>query len=230
MKELEAFSYSVSHDLRAPLRAISGFADALFQDNRDSLNSEGIRFIEIIRKNVEQMGELIDDLLAFSRAGRQDLAPCQIDLNHLLEDLLGEFRNMGLLPDSKQLTLVTRKLPVILGDRAMIRQVLINLLSNAIKFTGKTASRQIEIGSESNEKEDILYFKDNGAGFDMKYVGKLFGVFQRLHGESEFEGTGVGLAIVQRVVKRHGGRVWAEGQVNGGASFYFAIPRGGGET
>ncbi len=220
-KELEAFSYSVSHDLRAPLRAIDGFSRILFEDYSDRLDDEGRRILNIIQQNTQNMGQLIDDLLAFSRLGRQGIKLSNIDIAAIAKAVFRELR-----PDEDEtLQLNINTLPSAYGDRAMIHRVFINLLSNAIKFTKPKGKGIIEIGGWIEGKESIYYVRDNGVGFDMQYVDKLFGVFQRLHRQEEFEGTGVGLAIVKRVIHRHGGRVWAEGKVGEGATFYFTLPR-----
>lgn len=221
-KELEAFSYSVSHDLRAPLRAIDGFSRILFEDYSDRLDDEGRRILNTIRQNTQNMGQLIDDLLAFSRLGRQDMKPSNLDIAAIAKAVFEELK-----PNTnwRKVDLNINTLPPGQGDRAMIRQVFVNLLSNAIKFTGTRENPIIEVGGWIEDKENIYYVRDNGVGFDMQYVNKLFGVFQRLHRQDEFEGTGVGLAIVQRVIHRHDGRVWAEGKVGEGATFYFTLPR-----
>jgi signal transduction histidine kinase len=224
-KELESFSYTVSHDLRSPLRAINGFSRILKEDYADKLDDEGLRLLQIIRDNSNRMGLLIDDLLAFSRLGRKPIAKVQIDMTALAraarEELRDELKN-------RLVQVIIRPLPPALGDPVLIRQVWINLLSNAIKFTGHAASACIEIGASDAEQQDgaahVYYVKDNGAGFDMRYYDKLFGIFHRLHRDDEFPGTGVGLAIVQRVIMRHNGRVWAEGRVNHGATFFFQLP------
>ncbi len=222
-RELEAFSYSVSHDLRAPLRAISGFAQAVVEDYAPRLDDEGKRFLGLIQDNAHRMGQLIDDLLTFSRLGRQQLVQTQIDMEILTTSAFEELAAQA--PDRK-IKLVICPAPPALGDKAMIRQVLMNLLSNAIKFTRLRQEAVIEFGYLPEQDQGAYYVKDNGVGFDMQYVAKLFGVFQRLHSVTEFEGTGVGLAIVFRIVTRHGGRVWAEGEVDKGATFYFTLPKG----
>lgn len=221
-KELEAFSYSVSHDLRAPLRAIDGFSRVILEDYVDKLDDEGKRFLNIIRGNTQKMGQLIDDLLVFSRFGRQAIRASDIDMAKLAKAVSEEIKLA--VPERKvQFTINT--LSPAQGDKAMIRQVFANLLSNAIKFTRPKENAMIEVVGSNEGDENIYYVKDNGVGFDMQYVNKLFGVFQRLHSTEEFEGTGVGLAIVQRIIHRHGGRVWAEGKVNEGATFFFTLPR-----
>jgi light-regulated signal transduction histidine kinase (bacteriophytochrome) len=222
IKQLEAFSYSVSHDLKAPLRAINGFSRALLEDYGPQLEDQARSYLNSIAKGADRMGQLINDLLAFSRLGRNKMASSTIDMNELAQSVFDELKFGA---PERDIECSLRPLPPTRGDRAMIRQVLVNLLSNAIKFTGPAHTASIEIGCSGNELEQNTYFvKDNGAGFDMQYSEKLFGVFQRLHSTKEFEGTGVGLAIVQRIVQRHGGRVWAEGKVNEGATFHFTLP------
>ncbi len=222
-RELEAFSYSVSHDLRAPLRAISGFAQAVVEDYAPRLDDEGKRFLGLIQDNAHRMGQLIDDLLTFSRLGRHQLLETQVDLVNLAQAI---FEELVAQTPGRKIRFVAHAAPPALGDKAMLRQVLVNLLSNAIKFTRLRPEALIEFGYAAAEDGGAYYLKDNGVGFDMQYVGKLFGVFQRLHSAAEFEGTGVGLAIVYRIVTRHRGRVWAQGQVNQGATFYFTLPEG----
>lgn len=221
-KELEAFSYSVSHDLRAPLRAIDGYTRILVEDYESILDAEGKRICGIISREARRMGQLIDDLLAFSRLGRKELYASRIDMRGMAVSVLNE-----LLKEEERARLEFQigRLPAARGDSSLIRQVWFNLLANAIKFTSRKERALIEIGSKTNKDELIYYVRDSGAGFDMEYANKLFGVFQRLHTESEFDGTGVGLAIVQRIIHRHEGRVWAEGEVGKGATFYFALPR-----
>ena len=222
-KELEAFSYSVSHDLRAPLRAIDGFARILEEDYTARLDDEGRRLLRIICGEAKRMGQLIDDLLAFSRMTRQQVESAQIDMTALAQAVFNEHaaRTPG-----RELRLKLQPLPPARGDRALLRQALVNLISNAIKYTRSRAVAEIEIGGRAEGGENLYHVKDNGVGFDMKYAGKLFGVFQRLHTADEFEGNGVGLALVQRVIHRHGGRVWAEGKLNEGSTFYFTLPIG----
>ncbi|MDD5640887.1 MAG: PAS domain S-box protein [Syntrophales bacterium] len=223
-KELEAFSYSVSHDLRTPLRAIEGFARILREDYLGKLDQEGLRLLEVIRSNTQIMAELIDDLLALSRLGRQEIRAQEIDLGGLVTSVFGELRaQMG----ERQIELILNPLPPAFGDRSLINQVLVNLLGNAVKFTQPREKAIIEVGGWTEGKENIYFIKDNGVGFDIRYVGKIFGVFQRLHRREDFDGTGVGLAIVQRIITRHGGRLWATGKVDSGASFYFTLPRKG---
>jgi PAS domain S-box-containing protein len=217
-KELESFSYSVSHDLRSPLRAIDGFSHILQEDYTDKLDDEGKRLLGVVRDNTQKMGRLIDDILAFSRTGRGGLSFAEIDMEGMAHAVVGE-----LLSDTGGLVEIEH-IPPARGDRAMMHQVFVNLLSNAIKFSHLKEHAMIKVGASVEDEETIYFVRDNGAGFDMHYAEKLFGVFQRLHAVSEFEGTGIGLAIVKRIVTRHGGRVWAEGKVNEGATFYFALP------
>ncbi|MEI8175304.1 MAG: PocR ligand-binding domain-containing protein [Candidatus Omnitrophota bacterium] len=224
-KELDAFSYSVSHDLKAPLRALDSFSHILDEEYGDKFDAQGKHILGVISSSARRMGVLIDDLLRFARLNRQEIQVSRIDMRELAQFVLLELKET--IPAGRDIDVELRDLPATNGDTTMIRQVWINLLSNAIKFTGLAASARIEIGFVDAREEKIYYVKDNGVGFDMEYVDKLFGVFQRLHAKSEFEGTGVGLAIVQRVIQKHGGRVWAEGKVSGGATFYFALPGGG---
>jgi PAS domain S-box-containing protein len=222
-KELEAFSYSVSHDLRAPLRHVLGFVELLQQDARRSLSEKSIHHLKTISEAVKRMGDLIDDLLAFSRVGRTALQKTSVNLDELVKETLGDFQEEM---KARKISWDIHPLPTVQADRALLRMVLVNLISNALKFTGARAEAKIEIGSSPNGNgESIIFIRDNGAGFDPKYTDKLFGVFQRLHSHKEFEGTGIGLANVQRIVVRHGGRAWAEGVVDGGATFYFSIPK-----
>jgi light-regulated signal transduction histidine kinase (bacteriophytochrome) len=225
-QELVAFSYSVSHDLRAPLRAVDGFAGILREDYSAHLDQEGHRVLDTICSEARRMGQLIDDLLAFSRTNRQALRPSVIDLGQLAQAVFDECRNQA---RGRKLRFTLHPLPLARGDPPMLRQVLANLIGNAVKFTCSRETAEIEFGGRVENGQNLYYLKDNGVGFEMKYVHKLFGVFQRLHTETEFEGTGVGLAIVQRVIHRHGGRVWGEGKPNEGATFYFALPSDGKE-
>ena len=219
-QELERFSYSVSHDLRAPLRAIHGYAQALWDDHAEELGAEGKRLLAVIRDSAKLGGQLIDGLLNFSRVGRQALARTPVDLTALAESVVAELRQTQ---GSVAVEVALAPLPPASGDGALLRQVLLNLIGNAFKFTGKRAHPKVEIGAEQNGSEVAYYVKDNGVGFDMEYANKLFGVFQRLHRPDEFEGTGVGLALAQRIIQRHGGRIWAEGKVNEGATFSFTL-------
>ena len=219
-KELESFSYSVSHDLRAPLRAIDGFSYTLLQEYGASLPPEGQRLLSTVRENTQRMGRLIDDLLAFSRLGGKKLDLAPVDLASLAHTVVNEVRQAHA---GRQVKVTIAALPPAAGDGSLLRQVLTNLIGNAFKFTRNRPDASIEIGSQSAGGETVYYVRDNGAGFDMRHAGKLFGVFERLHRTDEFEGSGVGLALVRRIVHRHGGRVWGEGQVNGGATFYFTL-------
>jgi PAS domain S-box-containing protein len=227
-KELESFSYSVSHDLRAPLRAIDGFAEIMQEDYGAKLDDEARRYLAVIRDNSKRMGLLIDDLLEFSRLGRQAVTKVEINVELLVREVIDEVLHIeSLRADGKAPPRIdVGVLPEICGDRALLRQTWTNLISNAVKYSSKSPCPLIQIGGSEGEEENQYFVRDNGVGFSMTYVEKLFGVFQRLHRADEFPGTGVGLAIVQRVVTRHGGRVWAEGKVNDGAMFSFALPRG----
>jgi signal transduction histidine kinase len=222
-KELESFSYSVSHDLRAPLRAIDGFSEAVLEDYASLLPAEGQRLLATIRQNTKRMGSLIDDLLSFSRLGRKELEMAPVDLAALAEAVVRDLRKAD---PERRVEVTVAALPSVRGDFSLLRQVLTNLIGNAFKFTRRRPEARVEIGSRSEGGETTFYVRDNGTGFDMRYAGKLFGVFQRLHRDDEFEGTGVGLALVQRIIHRHGGRVWAEGHVDEGATFSFSLPRG----
>ncbi len=219
-KELEAFSYSVSHDLRAPLRAINGFARILLDDYSSVLDEEGKRILHILRENALNMSKLIDDLLAFSRLQRQELLRNTVNMNELVYEV---YHELSALEPSGNIQCTIHPLPEVTGDESMIRQVWRNLIGNAIKFSLPREQRIIEIGSMKKEGSTVYYVKDNGVGFDMKYAGKIFGVFQRLHSAAEFEGTGVGLAIVQRIINRHNGRIWTESEPGAGACFYFTL-------
>jgi len=220
-KELEAFSYSVSHDLRTPLISIQAFSRLLIQKYAAQLDVKGQSFLNAIQKSTRQMDQLINDLLSLSRLKRQDFTVSKIDIESLVKDIFYELKAIN---KGRKLKLILNNPPKCMGDPSMIRQVFMNLLSNAIKFTRKRASALIEVGGSITENEYIYYVKDNGVGFDMADAEKLFGVFQRLHSADEYEGTGVGLAIVQRIITRHGGRVWAEGKLDTGATFYFTLP------
>ena len=221
-EELEAFSYSVSHDLRAPLRGIIGFTTILEEDYGDRLDEEGRRITDVIKSNTLKMGRLIDDLLAFSRTGKQEILKTRIDMNSLVESIKEEQEAQHRVANVIEWNILT--LPPAYADMNTIRQVWINLISNAVKYTSKEESAFIEIGSQITKDETVYYVKDNGVGFDENYKHKLFRVFQRLHDADEFEGTGVGLALVAKIISRHGGRVWAEGKENEGACFYFSLP------
>jgi PAS domain S-box-containing protein len=219
-EELEAFSYSVSHDLRAPLRAIHGYAKMFKETYENKLDAEGDRLMNNILNNAKKMGQLIDDLLSFSRIGRNELVKREISMHDMVMNLSSELKDEQ--PDRIIEFHIKHLLPA-QADNIAIRQVWLNLISNAIKYSKHKEKAIIEIDSYIKGNEIIYYIKDNGAGFDMRYANKLFGVFQRLHSDDEFEGTGVGLALVQRIIKKHGGRVWAEGKVNEGATFYFTL-------
>ncbi len=223
-KELEAFSYSVSHDLRAPLRAINGFSRIVAKKYADQIDEEGLELLGQINSGAKRMGLLIDELLTFSRLGRQTLEPERINMEALARVV---FDGQAKFDPDRKVVLELKPLPEAFGTEAMIRQVWVNLISNAIKFTKEREVGEIEIGAKIDDGDHAIYYvKDNGAGFDMEYADRLFGVFQRLHSVEEFEGTGVGLALVQRIIQRHGGRVWAEGEVDRGATFYFTLPLG----
>lgn len=219
-KELESFSYSVSHDLRAPIRAINGYTKIFIEDYAEKFDAEGMKILESIISNSKKMGELIDDLLAFSKLGRKEVALTEINMPELVnlvrEELLFEvsentphFR-IGNLPNAK-------------GDKSLIKQVWVNLIANAIKYSRYKRNTNIEVGAYKKDDFVVYYVKDGGAGFDMQYYDKLFGVFQRLHSQQEFEGTGIGLAIVQKIVQRHNGKVWAESKLNQGSCFFFSL-------
>lgn len=222
-QELEAFSYSVSHDLRAPLRHVLGFAALLRQEAGDKLDSKPLLHLESITAAAQRMNELIDDLLAFSRIGRSEVHKRAVDIGELLQAVR---HDLHCETEGRDIEWVIHPLPVVRADHSLLRQAMVNLLSNALKFTAPYQKARIEIGSSSLDPgETVVYIRDNGVGFDPHYTGKLFGVFQRLHHGREFQGTGIGLANVRRIVQRHGGRVWAEGKPGDGATFYFALPR-----
>jgi light-regulated signal transduction histidine kinase (bacteriophytochrome) len=220
-RELEAFSYSVSHDLRAPMRAIHSFTSILREDYGKVLDDEGNRICSIIEKSSVHMGQLIDDLLAFSRIGRTGLDHVAIDMESLAKSIYSELTTPE---EQKRIIFTIEKLQAASGDAVLMRQVITNLLSNALKYSSKNENAKIVFGSEKKDGEVVYFIKDNGVGFDMQYSNKLFGVFQRLHSAKEFEGNGVGLAIVQRIILRHDGRVWAESEKGNGATFYFSLP------
>jgi len=220
-KELGSFSYSVSHDLRAPIRAIHGYTRIIMEDYADKFDEDGIKILNSIMNNSKKMGQLIDDLLAFSKLGRKQVTVSEIDMSALVQSVTGEFSfEEG---ENKPKFLYKNLLPAN-GDKALIKQVWINLISNAIKYSKYKPKTTIEIGAKIQGDMMIYYVKDEGAGFNMEYYDKLFGVFQRLHSQEEFEGTGIGLAIVQKIVDRHKGTVWAESVVNEGTCFYFSLP------
>jgi light-regulated signal transduction histidine kinase (bacteriophytochrome) len=219
-KELEAFSYSVSHDLRAPLRAVDGFALAVLEDFGALLPAEGLRQLSVIRESAQRMGALIDDLLRLSQLSRQSLKRHPVDMDALLRETLVDLQSLVV---DRQIQISIGELPPCEGDRMLLKQVWVNLLSNAFKYSRKREHTIVEIGSLMREGVDTYFVRDNGSGFDMRYAEKLFGVFQRLHRVEEYEGTGVGLAIVQRIVQRHGGSVAAESAPERGATFYFSL-------
>ena len=219
-RELEAFSYSVSHDLKAPLRAIDGFSRILCEKYNETMDEEGKHLISMIHDNVGKMGRLIDDILAFSRVGRQDMNISTINIDLLVREIVKETTAIC----KQNIKWIITDLPEFNGDRSMIRQVFVNLISNAVKYSSKKQNPQIEICCRKEENELVFFVRDNGIGFDMKFADKLFDVFSRLHSAKEFEGTGIGLANVKRIVNRHGGRVWAGSTIGEEAVFYFSIP------
>jgi signal transduction histidine kinase len=222
-EELESFAYSVSHDLRAPLRHMAGYSELLQRQASSTLDEKSQRFIRTILDSAKKMGNLIDDLLAFSRIGRAETRKTAVDLEHLVQEVVAE---IGQDTKDRDIAWKIGALPVCYGDRSMLKLVVTNLVSNAVKFTRMRRPAEIEIGCvDRNEKEVEVFVRDNGAGFDMQYINKLFGVFQRLHLPEQFEGTGIGLATVQRIVHRHGGKVRGEGTVDQGATFYFSLPK-----
>jgi PAS domain S-box-containing protein len=226
--ELESFTYSVSHDLRAPLRTISGYTYLLEKNHGEKIDEDGKSLMVLIKKEALKMGQLIDDLLSFSRLGKGEIKKMPVDINALVNSVILDFSeidtNHKKIEDHSK-KIIVHDLVSGLGDITLLRQVFINLISNAIKFSRKNDLPVIEIGSYSEENENVYYVKDNGVGFDMQYYDKLFKVFQRLHGQEEFEGTGIGLAIINKIVTKHGGRVWAESKINEGAVFYFSLPK-----
>jgi len=222
-KELEAFAYSISHDLRAPLRHMVGFTELLQRSASAQLDEKGKRYTSMILESAKRMGTLIDDLLAFSRIGRAETRESMVSMEQLVKEVQNEVWRET---EGRNMAWKIGPLPDLYGDRSMLKLALVNLISNAVKFTRTRPLPEIEIGCSDKASDGVVVFvKDNGVGFDMKYVNKLFGVFQRLHRTEEFEGTGIGLATVQRIIHRHGGRVWAEGQVGSGATFYVSLPK-----
>jgi light-regulated signal transduction histidine kinase (bacteriophytochrome) len=218
-EDLESFAYSISHDLRSPLLGIDGFSKILERRYSDQLDPEGKRLLFMIHSSTSHMGQLIDDLLSFSRWGRQEMKMSQIDMADLAKEVFSQ-----LSPSDRKVSFRVDSLPPIQADRSMIRQVLFNLLFNALKFSSGREDPLIEVGATEGPSENTYYVKDNGVGFDPQYADKLFIVFSRLHRAEEFSGTGVGLAIVKRIISGHGGRVWAEGAINQGATFWFTLP------
>jgi len=220
-KELEAFSYSVSHDLRAPLRHIEGFVEILRGSQARALDDEGQRHLQTISDSSRQMGKLIDDLLSFSRTTRVELRKVRVSLDDVIQGVIHEMK-----PDLKDREVEWKigPMPEVEGDPALLHQVFYNLIGNALKYTRTRPYTKIEMGSTQTDNEFVIYIRDNGVGFDPRYAQKLFGVFQRLHRASEFEGTGIGLANVRRIITRHGGRTWAESELDEGATFFFSLP------
>ncbi|MCB0177979.1 MAG: GHKL domain-containing protein [Anaerolineae bacterium] len=219
-QELEAFAYTVSHDLRAPLRAINGFANIVLKDHYTHLPAEVQRYFNLMRDNAQQMGSLIDDLLAFSRLGRQAIKKSTVNMTELVQFVVDR---LGLEQEERVINIKIEDLPPCQADDTLLKQVFVNLLSNAVKFTRDCDVAEIEVGCQEVDGESVYYVKDNGIGFEMEYAHKLFGVFQRLHRAEDYEGTGVGLAIVHRIIQRHGGEIWAESEVDRGTIFYFSL-------
>jgi PAS domain S-box-containing protein len=219
-EELESFAYSISHDLRSPLLSVDGFSKILEERYSDQLDPEAKRIISVVRNSTSRMGQLIDDLLAFSRWGRQEMKMSEINMSHLAREVFAQ-----LVPPDRPVKFQLAPLPPIRADQSMIRQVLSNLLSNALKFSSSQEEPRIEVGGTEGTSENTYYMKDNGVGFDPQYTDKLFSVFSRLHRPEEFSGTGVGLAIVKRLIAGHGGKVWAEGAPDQGATFWFTLPK-----
>lgn len=218
-QELEAFTYSVSHDLRAPLRTLNGYSEILKEEHGKDISDEGKKLLGFISNNALRMGKLIDSLLTLSYLGRKDLQKNPVDMNQLVSEVVSELKDAS----DESIVFKIADLPAAMADRALLKQVMINLISNAIKYSSKKEKPVIEIGAKKENEKTVYFIKDNGAGFDMNYYDKLFGVFQRLHSSNEFEGTGAGLAIVQRIIKKHHGMVWAEARPDEGATFYFSI-------
>jgi len=220
-KDMESFSYSVSHDLRAPLRAINGFTQILLEDYEQELNPDAQDLLKEIISNSDKMGKLIDNLLEFSRIGNQNVSMVKVNVRELVDTIISDLKA---LDSDRNVKVSIQQLADVKADKNMIKQVFINLLSNAFKYSSKRDDAHIEVSSYQQGGYAVYCVKDNGAGFDMEYYDKLYGVFQRLHSSNEFQGTGVGLAIIQRIVTKHNGKVWAEGKVNQGASFYISLP------
>jgi len=221
-KELESFAYTVSHDLRAPLRAIDGYIGILIEDHLPKLNSDAVRVCNIISKNAKMMGQLIDDLLAFSRINRYEMQHTTVNFNDIIHEIISDFNELNKLT---KVELNIAELPLINCDRKLIKQVWFNLIDNAIKFSSKNSKSYIKIASYDNVSYTVYSIEDNGTGIDLKYANKLFGVFNRLHSQKEYEGTGVGLAIVQRIIHRHGGEIWVDSELGSGTTFFFSIPK-----
>ena len=220
--DLRTFSYSVSHDLRTPLRTINSYATVVLEDFGGALNEEGKKLIHTIVDRTVSMGNLIDDLLRFSKNSMHDLAVSPVDMTALIREITGRLADEE---PNRKVEFRIAELPNTIGDRSLLAQVAENLLSNAVKFSRKVAKPVIAVGSVADGKDNIYFVKDNGVGFDVKYVGTIFNVFQRLHRPEDFEGTGVGLAIVEQIVTKHGGRVWADSRQGKGATFYFSLPK-----
>ncbi|HUN54630.1 MAG TPA: ATP-binding protein [Smithella sp.] len=220
-KELESFSYTVSHDLRAPLRAIDGYSRMILKDLQDKIEADTKRKLNLLRENIKEMGQLIDDLLELSRLGRRAIETDAVNMEKLIQDVWEENKSKT---ENRNINFRMKNILAAVGDEALIKQVIVNLIANALKFTRTREEACIQVGCKKEEKEVVYYIKDNGVGFDMAHYNKLFGVFQRLHSASDFEGTGIGLSIVQRIVHRHGGRAWANSKVDKGSTFYFSLP------
>jgi light-regulated signal transduction histidine kinase (bacteriophytochrome) len=221
VQEMESFAYSVSHDLRSPLRAIDGFSQILVDEYSDKFDQEGWRVLNVIRENTKKMDQLISDLLALSRISRVEFSASSIDMSSLVNTVIQEFTTNKVISAD---TIIVKELLPVMGDHNLLRQVWINLIDNAIKYSRNHPDSKVEIGSYREDKSNVFYVRDEGVGFNPAYSHKLFGVFQRLHKASEFEGSGVGLAIVQRIIIRHHGKVWAESKPGNGATFYFSLP------
>ncbi len=219
-KELESFSYSVSHDLRAPLRAINGYMEMLVEDHAVELSDEARRLTSRVLENAQGMSQLINSLLSFFKMGKSELEKTQVSMADLVPEICNDLKEHE---KDREIQISIKELPPVSADSALMRQVWQNLISNAVKYTGKKKQAFIEIGSERKDQKISYYVKDNGAGFDMNYYDRLFGVFQRLHSHREFEGSGIGLATVEKIIKKHGGRVWASSKVNEGSTFYFTL-------
>lgn len=222
-KELESFTYSVSHDLRAPLRSVNSYAEILREDYGDQLDENARKYIDVIIRNGKRMGQLVDDLLDFSRLGRREITKVKVDVDQLVRDVVAGLIEIN--PQASRAEVAIGKLGIVEGDASMLKQVWTNLLSNAFKYSSKRDSPKIEIDCREDGRDVVYCIQDNGVGFKMEYVHKLFNVFQRLHKMEEFEGTGVGLALVKRIVNRHGGRIWVEAEIDQGAKFYFSLPK-----